>query len=222
MKIFSRLLVICLTLTGAEACSKAAAPTAPTPAPVVTAPPTPPVLTLEPDTDSPVGESVAITYGSFGQEPGKISIAITGFNLRNQIGVEPIISPTGFGVSGARGQVRVDDALLEFDGYAFGDFVGGAVQGVICPPILPESPGIYPFCVARKDDKQVTGSGELFLLRFKPRPGITAGATRIELVPHKAHQQNYTTPLQLLPFFPSGTNKIQNSYGGTITIRPGV
>src|SRR5687767_3979929 len=113
-------IVVGLTLTLTTACNQSSAPTAPTPAPVVTAPtPLLPVLTLEPDTGSPVGESVAITYGSRSQEAGKIVVAVTGFNLRNQR------TATAVGLSGVVGAVRLDDALLELDAYGFGALLGG-------------------------------------------------------------------------------------------------
>ena len=72
MRALLGLLVIFMTFTVTEACSGAAAPTAPTPAPVPTTPTqVAPVLTLAPDTSSPVGEAVALTYGSRSQETGK-------------------------------------------------------------------------------------------------------------------------------------------------------
>ncbi len=224
MRILFCLLIVGLTLTVTAACNSTAAPTAPTPtptpAPVVTTPtPLLPVLALEPDTGSPVGESVAITYGSRSQEAGKIVIAVTGFNLTNQR------SATAFGVRGVIGAVRVDDAVLEFDAYGFGALLGGNDGATFCDndtggfrSFFPDVPGIYPFCVLSRSPANVTGSGELILIRFKPRPGVTSATTRVELVPFQSN--GYTTTLDMLPG-PSTTNKIQNTYGATVTIRPG-
>ena len=220
MKTLRSLLFVGLTLTITGACSSPAAPTAPTPAPVVTAPtPLLPVLTLEPDTGSPVGESVAITYGSRSQEAGKIVIAVTGFNLTNRR------SATAIGVRGVIGAVRVDDAVLEYDAFGLGSLLGGNDGATFCDndtggfrSFFPDTPDIYPFCVLSRSAANVTGSGELILIRFKPRPGVTSATTRVDLVPFQSN--GYTTTLDMLPG-PSTTNKIQNTYGATVTIRPG-
>src|SRR4051794_20116125 len=133
----SRAMTAAFFLIVAAACSKSDGPTAPTPAaptPIVAAPSVP-VLTLEPDTTSPVGQSVAVTFASRAQEAGKIAVAVTGFNLQNQI------SPSVFGLTGVQGRLKWDDTLLEIDARGIGDFLGGNSGGGPCTTDLAEPPG---------------------------------------------------------------------------------
>lgn len=216
-----RLIYICafglsLTLPAGCSSSKSETPTAPTP-PVTPPAPALPVLTVEPDTTSPVGQAVAITYASRAQEPGKIAVAVTGYNLRNQL------SNGTVGVFGVVGVLKWDDALLEVDGVGAGDFLGGNSQANCCRWTGPDAPGTYPFSVDRDDRSVATGSGELFLIRVKPRAGITAGASRIEMIPFKSNDSSVTfmPTVLLVPFRPPPAIKVDNVYGATITIRPG-
>jgi hypothetical protein len=229
--------MIVMTVVIAEACNKAASPVAPTPAPVAATPPaTLPVLTLEPDTASPVGQAVAITYASRKQEAGKIAISVTGFNLRNAL------DSNIFGVGSIEGRLKYDDAVLELErnaaGLEGGDFLRqGGVAVSCCLARSTVQPGLYPFFVGRAGDERVQGSGELFLARFQPRAGVTSATTRIELAPFNANeagpvQVSFITPLLMGPYYlppiPSGGinsqprgNVIDNAYGATVTIRPG-
>jgi hypothetical protein len=214
----SLLLSIALAFIPVAGCNSAESPTSPTPEPTLgPSAPLPPVVTFEPDTLTPVGQAVALTYGSRSQEPGKIVVAVTGFNLRNEI------SPTVNGVSAARGRLKWDDALLEIDGVGVGDLFGGNSAGNVDNGGWPEMPGTFPFAVRRNDQARVTGSGELVLLRLRPRTGITAGTTRIELEPFLANEGGpfpFMTPLLLFPYQPPRGNQIENAYGGSIEIRP--
>jgi hypothetical protein len=219
MRSLSFLLLVGLTVLPAVACNKAETPTAPTPVPTpAPSAQAPPVLTFEPDTLTPVGQAVALTYGSRSQEPGKIVVAVTGFNLRNEI------SPTVNGVSAVRGRLKWDEALLEIDGVGVGDLFGGNSGGNVDNGGWPEVPGTFPFGARRNDQARVTGSGELVLLRLRPRTGITTGTTRIELEPFLANEGGpfpFMTPLLLFPYQPPRGNQLQNAYGATIAIRPG-
>jgi hypothetical protein len=170
-----------------------------------------------------VGESVAITYASAMQEPGKITVAVTGFNLQNLVNVGIGV----FGVSRIEGRLKYDDTVLEIErsaaGLAAGDFMrrGGATGSCCLAANVPVGPGLYPFFVSRSDNIQ--GSGELFLARFQPRAGVTSATTRIELVPFDVGPERggipYVTTLLLYPY--GRRNMIDNTYGATITIRPG-
>ena len=103
---------------------------------------------------------------------------------------------------------------------------GGNAGAGNCPPSAAP-PGTYAFCVGRLDGARVTGSGELVLIRLKPRAGVTSGTTRIELDRIASNEAappeiSFMTNLLLLPYVPSPNgNTIQNAYGATITIRPG-
>ena len=232
----SLLLLIASALTAA-ACNKST-PSAPTP--VATSPTTPttpttptptptptallPVLTLQQDTGSPVGQAVALTYASRAQEAGKIAIAVTGFNIQNQI------TPTVFGFSTAEGRLKWDASLLEIDGEGAGDLLGGNSAAGACAPRNPQVPDTFAFCIGRLDQTRVTGSGEIYLFRLKPRSGVTSGTSRVELVPFLANSGGtgvpsivtFVTPLWLFPYVPGERgNVIQNSYGATVTISPG-
>jgi hypothetical protein len=217
------ILFVAVTVFAVGACSKAT-PTAPTPtpaAPVVTPVAALPVLTLDSDTGSPVGQAVALTYASRSQEAGKIGVAVTGFNLRNQI------TPTVSGLTGVEGRLKWDESLLEYDATGAGDLLGGNSGATPCRTNGIEMPGTVPFCISRIDRARVTGSGELFLVRLKLRPGVTSGTSRIELVPFRANEggpalATFMTSLLLFPYEPGpGGNVIENAYGATITIRPG-
>ena len=227
MRTFPALLSFVLTFTVTAACSKAAAPTAPTPAPAPTTPTTVvPVLTLEQDTGSPVGQAVAITYASQMQEAGKITIAVSGFNLSNVVNARQAI----IGVASVEGRLKYDDAVLDIErtaaGVMAGDFMRLPGQPVsCCRSNYPVAPGLYPFFVGR-DGPPAQGSGELFLARFQPRAGVTSATTRIELVPFNVSEAagpryTFVTPLLMGPYSQDRGNLIENAYGATITIRPG-
>jgi hypothetical protein len=182
-----------------------------------------PVLTLEQDTATPVGQAVALTYASRAQEPGKIAIAVTGYNIQNQI------TPDVVGFNQAEGRLRWDASLLEVDATGAGDLLGGNSLAGMCVPRDPEIPDTFPFCIGRLDRARVTGSGEIILVRLKPRSGVTSGTTRVELVPFLANSggtgvptiATFTTSLWLFPYIPGARgNVFQNVYGATVTIRP--
>ncbi len=174
-----------------------------------------PILTLTGDTESPVGQAVAMTYGSRSQEPGKIVVAVSAFNLRGM---------RGRGFHTASGRLRWNTALLDVDGVGIGDLLGGNEGGRIGPGAREQLPDTLPFIVSRTDQTLVTGSGELILVRLTPRPGVTTGSTRIELdeiVANEGGPFPFLTRLLLSPYAPSDGNQIENAYGGTVTIRPG-
>ena len=220
MKTVPHLLALGLAITLATGCAKSQ--TAPTPVPGSSGL----VLTLQRDTGSPVGQAVAVTYGSRQRSPGKITVAVSGFNLQN------ILPGTAAnGVQSIEGRLKYDDAVLELERTAetleAGDFMQqGAPSSVICckQPNTVAQPGLYPFYVWR-NGVTVQGSGELFLATFKPRPGVTSTTTRIDLVPFNASEADprlsFMTPLLIFPYLQSRGNVIDNAYGGTITIRPG-
>ena len=179
-----------------------------------------------------MGEAVALTYGSRSQQPGKIVVAVTGFNLRNEI------TPTVVGFTRVEGRLKWDNAILEPDmveglvAVGPGDLIGGIENAGVGLPSFPaeEIPGTYYFSIHRRDPTRATGSGELFLMRFRPREGVTQATTRMELMPILANAGGRTTPtpatfmttLWMFPYIPGPRgNKIQNTYGATITIRPG-
>jgi hypothetical protein len=213
-----RALAAGLVLVLSASCGQSAAPTAPTPSAPAPTPITTSVLTLEPDTGTPVGQAVAITFASRAQEAGKITVAVTGFNLQNQI------TPTVVGVSTVAGRLKWDDALLELDAIGAGDMFGGNAGANFGRDSRgTDAPGEYPFVISRIDLARVTGSGELFLLRLRPRPGVNTGTSRIELVPIRTNDLAeifYMTPLLMSPYRPSGPNPIENAYGAMIRIRP--
>jgi hypothetical protein len=163
-----------------------------------------------------VGQAVALTFGSRSQEAGKIVVAVTAFNLENR-GLN--------GFSSARGRLRWNESLLEIDGIGVGDLLGGNAGGrVSAPGNWPEMPGTFPFQVQKNDPTPVTGSGELVLLRLRPRMDVTSGTTRIELEPFLANEGGafpFMTSLLLSPYQPHRGNQIENAYGATIAIRPG-
>lgn len=210
-----------LSLAFVTGCTTASSPAAPS----EVAPPTPTLtLTLTPDTNSPADESVGLTYASQFQVPGKIVVAVTAFNLTNRLSA----NVTGFSV--VTGRLKWDGALLETElftpetpdvGRGPGTLLGNGLDEVSCCRTEDEGPGFYPFRLGRRDGARVSGSGELFLIRLKPRPGVTSGTTRIELEPIVANPGGFTymTPLWLSPYNPSRGNTIENTYGATITIR---
>ena len=220
MKTVPLLLPLALVITLATGCAKSEA--APTPVPGSSGL----VLTLQRDTPSPVGQAVAVTYGSRQQSPAKITIAVSGFNLQNILPGTP-----SNGVQSIEGRLKYDDAVLELERTAetleAGDFMKqGAPLSVICckQASTVAQPGLYPFYVFR-NGATVQGSGELFLATFKPRPGVSSTTTRIDLVPFNASEADprlsFMTPLLIFPYLQSRGNVIDNAYGGTITIRPG-
>ena len=233
----SVLTLIALTLFAATACNKST-PSASTPTPTTSTPTTPttptnptaptpagpvPVVTLQPDTPSPVGQAVALTYASRAQEPGKIAVAVTVFNIQNQI------TPAVVGFHTAEGRLKWDASLLELDATGAGDLLGGNSAAASCAPRDPQIPDTFAFCIGRIDRAPVTGSGEIFLVRLQPRSGVTSGTSRVELVPFLANSGGtgvpsivtFTTSLWLFPYVPGERgNVIQNTYGATVTIRP--
>ncbi len=176
-----------------------------------------PVLTLEPDLP-PMRQAVAVTHGSRSQEPGTIVVAVSAFNLQNEL------PPDSNGFFGAVGRLRWDPALLEIDAIGIGDLLGGNSGGRVSRGIWPEVPGTFPFYVQRNDQTLVTGSGELVLLRLRPRTGVTAGTTRIELEPFLANEGgavSFVTSLWIQPYLPHRGNQIDHACGATIAIWPG-
>ena len=159
------------------------------------------------------------------QEPGKIAVAVTGFNIQN------LVTANIFGISGVGGRLKYDDTVLEIErsaeGLAPGEFIRqGDVTGYCCLWQDVDVPrGVYPFFVSRTGSgrNNVQGSGELFLARFQPRPGVTSATTRIELAPFDVGAElggaTYVTTLLLSPY--GRRNMMDNTYGATITIRPG-
>jgi hypothetical protein len=182
-------------------------------------------LTLQPDTASPVGQAVAITYASRMQEPGRIAIAVTGFNIQN------VVSANISGITGIGGWLKYDDTVLEIErnaeGLAVGDFVQQGDTPTYCClwQNIDVPNGVYPFFVSRAGNGRntVQGSGEILLARFHPRAGVTSATTRIELAPFDVDPAlggaSYVTTLLLSPY--GRRNMIDNTYGATVTIRPG-
>lgn len=188
------------------------------------------MVTAEAGEASPVGQAVAITYASSNQEPGKITVAVTGYNLQNQV------APGVAGVSSIEGRLQYDGAVLEIErtetGVTVGNFISqGDVPVRCCRSNGPAVPGLYSFFVGRSGPR-VQGSGELFLARFRPQPGVISTTTRIVLMPFNASEAvlnpgarfNFMTSLLMEPFAPApqaARNMMDNVYGATITIRPG-
>ena len=78
----------------------------------------------------------------------------------------------------------------------------------------------HAFCIRRLDSSRVTGSGEIYLVRLKPRSGVTSGTSRIELVPFLANSggtgvpsiATFITRLWLFPYVAGERgNVIQNA-----------
>jgi len=124
------------------------------------------------------------------------------------------------GIAGVYGRVRWDDSLLVQDAVGIGDLMSqdGVTPGCCTPgeaPIQPQA-GTFPFSVQRMPGTPlVSGSGEIVLLRLRPRDGVTSGTSRIEFV-------QIAPPFfpEVIRFRPFPTYTVpQNVYGGTITIR---
>ncbi len=211
-----------VVLCGITACSSdrttPASPTPTTPVttttPPTTTPPSSRVLTFTPDTPTPIGEAVAITVASRGQEDGKIALAVTAFNMVNQsnLGGSP-------GIAGVYGRVRWDSALLVNDAAGIGDLMRqDGVEPSCCTPgeaDIVAADGTFPFSIQRRPGTPlVSGSGEIVLFRLVPRAGVTSGTSRLDFIP--------ISPLfpELIRLRPFPTYAVpQNVYGGTITIR---
>lgn len=206
--------ILLALLLSSAACAKneSSSATTPTPTPTVTVP----VLTLQPDVTSPQGEAVALTYGSRSQEAGKLVVAVNGFNIENQI------SATVSGVTSITGRLRWDTNLLEVDAIGMGDMVGGNTGGASCGSRLNDQ-GTFEFCAGNRDRAaRSTGTGEFFLLRLKPRAGVTQGTTRIDFEQFTANEgAAFTWPTFVLfsPYTPARP-VIPPVFGATITIRP--
>lgn len=204
----------CLATTACTA-KTGSSPTAPTPTPTPT--PAVRILTFARDTPTPIGEAVAVTFASRDQEQGKITLAVTGFNLTNRL------SATFEGFSGVSGRIAWDAALLEADGLDSGDFMqqGGVTVSCCRMTGADAIPGSYPFFVVRDDGSRNTGSGELFLIRLKPVAGVTAGTTRVRFVEELQNKGGFpfTAFIVLSPFSPTRGSTVENVYGGTVTIQ---
>lgn len=161
---------------------------------------------------------MSITYASRAQEEGTITVAVTGFNLQNRV------ASTVSGVVGVVGRLRWDTQLLEHDTVNGQIVIGGgdllregdnsrvSVRGVT---LMPEEPGTFPFQITRNDNPRVQGSGELILVRLRPRQGVVSGTTRIELAPFVT-PSNTLVAMELFPPLPTRTNQLDNVYGATI------
>lgn len=170
-------------------CDGGGSPTGPRPTPT----PSQPTLTFIPETDSPIDRSLAIGLSSRGQEPDKISIAVRAVNLVDLVKV--------------RGNVKWDPRLFDFEGWGRGEFFesGGALVNWT---LYNNTPGEIELFLDRPDTLPgATGSGEIILLRFQLKAGITSGSTSIQ----------WDAP----EVFGAGYHQIAfaRSYGGTIVIQ---
>jgi hypothetical protein len=189
----ARFCVTAVVIACAVACGSNS-PTAPTP-PVVAPPPTTriPVLTFTAATNTPVGAALAIQVASRGQEAGKIAIAITAHNLN--------------GVVRVRGGLRWDRNLLEYDTWGEGDWFkqGGAL---VDWQHFTSTPGQLTLFLDRPTTLPgASGSGEILLIRLKPRAGVLSGSSQIQWDEPAIYPVNFSA----LP--------LNNVYGGTITIQ---
>lgn len=177
------------------------------------------VLTLAPETTTPIGQAVALTLASRDQEAGKITLAVSGFNLTNTLSV----NTQGF--SGVSGRIGWDPALLEPDGLDSGDFLRQGGASVSCcrqsTAAAEAIPGTYPFLVVRGDETRLMGSGELFLIRLKPVQGVTSGTSTIRFIEEVQNRGGFpfTAAVVLSPFNPGRGSTVEHVYGGTVTIR---
>lgn len=162
-----------------------------------------PTLTFSAETATPVGEAIAVTLASRDQLSGMTTLAVSGFNLRN----------LGSGVGAVAGRVTWDTSLLALDAVDSGDWfrTGGGLMGC-CKYPVDDPPGSYTFLVSRENGSPpISGSGEIFLLRLKPRQGVVSGTSRIQFA-----QFNQFPPVYLSP---NVARPLDNLYGGTVTIR---
>lgn len=215
-----------LTLVVLSACRQSPA------APIPEAPTRVPAsLTLQPDTATPSEDeyqTVALTTASRPQEPGKIIVAVTALT--------PIVNQVSSDISGlfaVEGRITWDASLMEFESIEGGALLGGAAGSVVgerSPVLCPETRtapvgrGIYAFCVGRADGERVTGKGEIAVLRFRSRPEIKMGASRLDLVSFVANEGAkipsfpFTTQLVIYPYRRASYN--QKVYGTTVNIQP--
>ena len=204
-------LLLCLTTFACSSSQSSNSPTSPT------TPTGPPMLSLQQDTQAPVGQAVWLTLASRSQVEGKITLAVSTSNVVNQ-------QPSSSGFFAANGRLKWDATLLEVDGAGAGDFMGGNSGADF--GYTPLEPGKIAFFVQRLDSMLVQGTGELFLLRLRPVAGVTSGTTRIDFEPWVANERGqagappFSTLLLFVPFSSRG-NVVENTYGATVTIRPG-
>lgn len=190
-------------------------PISPTPPPSpTTAPSQARALEFTPDTLSPVGEAIALSSASRGYEAGKVTFAVSAYNLANHSTLgEP-------GVHGVWGRLKWDAALLVLDGLGPGGFLQqGGVEPSCCTAgevVIQPSEGTLPFSVQRRPETAtVSGHGEILLVRLRPRDGVTDGSTRIEFTTIAPPYFPEVIRLRPFPRYPVP----QNIYGGTVTIR---
>lgn len=170
-------------------CSKSS-PTAPTPAPPVVVTRT---LTFAPASSSPSPGTLSVQLASRGHEAGKIAVAINAHNLS--------------GVVRVRGALRWDRNLLEYDSWGEGDWFkqGGAL---VDWTFFTSTPGQFTLFIDRPTTLPgAVGSGEIILLRLKPRAGVTSGTSQIQW------DEPAVYPVNFSPF------PLVNVYGGTVTIQ---
>lgn len=173
------------------ACGGGGSPAAPAPTPAPT--PVPLRLTFAPATTTPIGAAMAIYPASRGHQDGMISLAITAHNL-----VE---------VYKVRGELRWNPAVLDFDSWGQGEFFnqGGAIvdwtfytTGGDHIALFLDRPSTLP---------GASGSGEIFLFRLKPRPGVRSGQTAIQWSDPRLYNEGFRA------------RPLDNVYGGVVTIQ---
>jgi hypothetical protein len=187
--------VLILTAVALAACGGGdSSPTAPTPVSTPTPTPTPvPEITFTPATASPVGAAMAIFPASRGQEPGMISLAITAHNLT--------------GVYKVRGEVRWDPEVFRLEAWGEGDWLkqGGAL---VDWTFYNNSPGELVLFLDRPTTfPPAEGSGEIFLFRLEPAPGVTSGQSAIQWSDPRLFDEGFRR------------QQLDNVYGGTLTLR---
>jgi hypothetical protein len=161
-------------------------------------------LTFVEDISTPVGESIAIRLASRDQLEGMVTLAVSGFNIRNL---------DGAGASAVSGRITWDAALLVLDAVDVGDwFATGGGMMICCHYPVQDSPGAYTFAVSREAGAPLKiGSGEMFLFRLKRVSGVTSGSSAIGFA-----QFNQFPPVYLSP---NVARALDNLYGGRVTIR---
>ena len=99
-------------------------------------------------------------------EAGKVSIALVATRLD--------------GVYTLRGDLTWNPDLLEFDSWAEGAWFKQG-NAVVDWAFFVETLGQIGFVLGRSTSfPAATGSGEIFVLRLRPRAGVTSGSTRLE------------------------------------------
>ena len=162
---------ILLLIIGTAACSSDSSNDSPTAPGSPTAPSTTSttasrVITLNPQTPSPVGKAIAIFVATdpAGHRAGMISLAITAHNLSD--------------VYGLRAGLRWDESIFETDGIGPGGFMTqGGTQVTCCLSTLSTAvESAQVLAVDRPTSgAPVSGSGEMILVRLRPRDGAPAG-----------------------------------------------